>query len=100
MTEYIDRAQALAELRSGWFPQSTEYTEAVAIAKNIIEGLPAVDAVPVVRCADCAYCADEVYRGRKTGEHICKCEQWQDAEGWDRNVNLDDYCSYGVRRNG
>lgn len=86
MAEYIDRAQALSELRNGWFPQSMEYTEAVAIAKSIIEGLPAVDAVEVVRCADCGYYDRDkgVCRGRPTEPMLHR--------------RPDYFCFYGVRR--
>lgn len=45
MADYIDRGKMLAELSGGWFPQSVEYTEAVEIAKSIINGAPAENVV-------------------------------------------------------
>lgn len=44
--EYISRPKMLSELLGGFFPQDVVYTEAVAIAKQIIESAPAEDVVP------------------------------------------------------
>lgn len=56
MDEYISRPKMLSELRGGFFPQDVVYTEAVAIAKQIIESAPAEeDVVRVVRCEKCKY---------------------------------------------
>lgn len=52
------------------------------------------DSVKVVRCKNCKFC--EIYmRYGKPIDYSCTCEHWQDAEGWDKSVEPDDFCSYG-----
>lgn len=46
MDEYINRTQAIVELRSGFFPQDVVYTEAVSIAEQILRSAPAANVVP------------------------------------------------------
>ena len=84
--KYIDRDEALFELRTGLFPQDVEYTEAIGIAESIIKSAPGVDAVEVVRCKDCVRYGDvsNVCKGRPTEPNL------------HRKPN--DFCSYGVRR--
>lgn len=48
MDEYISRNKMLFELGTSFFPQSMEYTEALGIAKSLIQSAPAED-VEVVR---------------------------------------------------
>lgn len=54
---------------------------------DAVENQPTVDAVPVVRCKDCAL------RGREDCAMFYCCECGEQAT-WERD---DDYCSYGVR---
>lgn len=63
------------------------YDSAIDTAINIIESMPAADVVPVVRCKDCIFreFLDSYYGG------YC-CEQVK------REVQLDDYCSFGERK--
>lgn len=84
--KYIDRDAALFELKTGFFPQSMEFTEAVSIAKGIIERAPGVDAVEVVRCKDCKYCITLKDGGSQ-------CER---IDGL-LMTKPNDYCSYGKR---
>ena len=49
--------------------------------------LPSVDAVPVVRCKDCAYCVIDPADG------LPYCPEF-----YERTVELDDFCSRAVRR--
>jgi hypothetical protein len=44
--EYIERGEMLAALTTGFFPQDVVYTEAVSIAKQILEAAPAADVSP------------------------------------------------------
>ena len=61
------------------------FTEAAHIIKDI---LPAVDAVPVVRCKDCAFC----YKTGYSSGH--RCGLYIDFHP----VGEDHFCSYGERR--
>lgn len=55
-------------------------------AKHMIADAPAVDAVPVVRCADCVrFRPDDDVWGRCTVSGKMRCK---------------DFCSYGVRKDG
>ena len=55
-------------------------------AKHILESLPTVDAVPVVRCKDCIrFSPDDDVWGWCTVSGKMRCK---------------DYCSYGVREDG
>lgn len=89
MSEYINRTQALSDLRSGFFPQDVEHTEAVSIAKRIIEGLPVVDVVEVVRCKECRWFRREENTS-SSFDGSCDARYCE--------TNGDDYCSYGERR--
>ena len=53
-----------------------------------IEDAPTIDAVPVVRCKDCARCVP--YKG------VPICNKWRTFP----EVELDGFCSYGERKEG
>lgn len=61
--------------------------------------IPAADVVEVVRCKDCR-CWEEDGIDPITNYRcgFCRHYQWQDAEGWDRETNGNDFCSYGERK--
>ena len=46
--------------------------------------------VPVVRCKDCKY-----YYARLS---MCEHERWMDVDGWNKDVEPTNFCSYGERR--
>lgn len=56
---------------------------------SILNGFPAVDAVPVVRCKDCKH-----YRDWGNGNLVC----WNWTDTWDAATEPDGFCSYGERR--
>lgn len=56
-----------------------------------IDNAPTVDAVPVVRCKDCTHCV----RTTDIDGPGLFCAIW--GRQWNR-VQLDDFCSYGERR--
>lgn len=73
------------------------------IAENRLEtwfGLvPTVDAVEVVRCKDCYYCATEKSFGKVY--HYCEAfEQYAEGDliGVSLQVNPDHFCSWGERK--
>lgn len=53
-----------------------------------IEKAPTIDAVPVVRCRDCKWCADR--------KRYLRCVRRGFTAGYE--VKLSDFCSYGERR--
>ena len=67
--------------------ESGEYTSNVI--EKILEALPTVDAVPVMRCKDCKHCIRELAQGKWEGS----CRYWNT-----HSVMLNDFCSYGERK--
>lgn len=86
MARYIDADKIKYES----YPLDGGYVDTVFVTKEEIDRQPTADVVEVVRCKDCKH-HNEL---RKTCEHT----QWEDAEGWDRDVKLNDFCSYGERK--
>ena len=66
----------------------------MAGAMNAIDEMPAADVVEVVRCKDCKYFNHK--------ELECRCDgivqDLADSGSFRLNFYLDDYCSYGVRK--
>jgi hypothetical protein len=60
----------------------------ISAVPQFLEMLPTIDAVPVVRCKDCAYMLEA--KVNKKGFLICP------ASGME--ITDDDFCSYGERR--
>ena len=54
----------------------------------LLTQVPTIDAVPVVRCKDCARCV--MYKG------VPFCNKWRTFP----EIKLDDFCSYGERKEG
>lgn len=72
-------------------------SDADILAKEEIRFAPTVDAVPVVRCKECAEFQQkgEYYNGTPFGY----CYHWDYEEGSSPNeVDGNDFCSYGKRR--
>ena len=63
-----------------------------------IKKMPTVDAVEVVRCKDCKHSKLPAVLTQKYGEPgTLTCHNWHSPCN-KRNVNQDDFCSYGERR--
>ena len=73
--------------------------------QNVINGIPAADVVPVVRCRDCEH-AERYERTDGTEGYYCEHPQntFTYGERWDRAFKpvkeADGFCSYGERREG
>lgn len=71
-----------------------------ACMHNVLDGLPAADAVPVVRCKDCKHWHDETgwcyHHSHFIGADGEACHPWESSE-W-KMLNAEDFCSYGERR--
>ena len=70
------------------------------IAKEIIRNAPTVDAVPVVRCRDCASFEETgKYPTNKGGTPFGYCYHWQYEHGMSPNeVDGNAFCSYGEKK--
>lgn len=64
-----------------------------------IDEAPTVDAVPVVRCRDCASFEEIGKYPDNEGTPFGYCYHWQYEQGMSPNeVDGDDFCSYGERK--
>ena len=84
MAEYIEREALMRNLKQFAPEQLTPLIE------SLIQKQPAEDVVEVVRCKDCKYWQDN--NGGYPHEE-CK---WSENE----TPDLDDFCSYGERKEG
>ena len=97
MTDYIKRAEALADFEScnaenpNWTPQRV---------KTLLLRQPAADVAEVVRCKDCEY-AERYERTNGTAGYYCghPKNRFTYGERWDRVFKpvkeANDFCSYG-----
>ena len=94
MARYIDADALIAEY-------DRVHIGAPGGARKLMVDAPTADVVEVVRCKDCR-CWDEGGFDPVTNHHFgyCRHYQWQDAEGWDRETNDNDFCSYGEKKGG
>lgn len=83
MSRYIDKDKLLNRLCGNDISRMEDYYY------NAILDEPEADVVEVIRCKDCKY-YDEIY-SRCLGV-------WDISEHLDADVNEDDYCSYGERK--
>lgn len=91
--------EAMFILKHGSSEGITTYLQAIKVVEDYIEqfqqAAPEYTTLPnnvveVVRCKDCKYLLQDLSE-RKS--HICMQSSFAR-----KNVNLDDYCSYGVRK--
>ena len=62
---------------------------------KILDNAPTIDAVPVVRCRECKYWRK--YTCIHTGQDEGYCVN---PDGLDKLAHPEDFCSYGVRKDG
>ena len=92
MADLISRAAVIEYLMTnmGWRDEDgyevDDADEKRAIITDLINGIPAVDAAPVVRCRDCEFYGEEPIGTLKECYRGC---------GW---TKPSDYCSRGKRR--
>ena len=68
---------------------------AIRLIHNAIDGAPTIDAVPVVRCNDCKWFADN------NGGEWYGCYMFHVVRITPEDApKPDDFCSYGERKNG
>lgn len=53
------------------------------------------DVVRVVRCKDCVYYKEPC---KEFNYHHCSHSQWDDSDGWAREIDPVAFCSYGEQR--
>lgn len=83
--EYIDREAALIAIKV-YCPANYEAEMLARIVR-----IPAADVVEVVRCFECVYHDTADYGGGYT-KNVCRL--------FSRQIQNDDYCSYGMRKDG
>lgn len=76
-----------------------EFLRGIATAITEIEDSPAVDAMEVVRCKDCAFYIYEGV-GSSTLKRFGRCAKWYPFGNEQHSCHDDDFCSYGERREG
>ncbi len=62
--------------------------------KELIDKMPTIDAVEVVRCRNCKWFAEFTHNGEPTGHGSCNNPQ----NGWGRCPQADWFCKDGKRR--
>lgn len=93
--DLISRAAAIAQIKENYCDwcdhtdlcKSCETHDCIA---SIEQHVPAVDAVPVVRCKDCHYWHQE----------LDEVHHWYCTYGWAHQTTPDHYCADGKRRDG
>lgn len=90
MIEYIERDKAKEEILS-WAvvinrPQNLSTEDTLCV----LDSIPAADVVPVVRCKDCKHHKYEDITGYT----------WCCLDSHTRRVEMNDFCSYGKRKEG
>ena len=80
-----------ADVADKWMRQNNAFIDAA-----ILKAIPTIDAVPVVRCRECVHSSMPSGFTQRYGEpgtlscHFGPCNR--------RNVNENDFCSYGQRK--
>ena len=88
MSRYIDRDKI-----PFYIGIDAETGEEIMLATmNQIEELPTADVVEVVRCKDCKYYDDGEC------EYHSESKEMRQYERWTVDVNENDFCSYGERK--
>lgn len=88
MAEYIDREAANLALAEQGFDWDK--------AKQALASVPAADVVPVVHCNDCKHFNHE----RMECENEAVSTDHEGGAQYSLNFCLDDFCSYGERKDG
>ena len=88
MVEYIDREAANLALAEQGFDWDK--------AKQALASVPAADVAPVVRCKDCKH----FNHRRMECENEAVSTDHEGGAQYSLNFELDDFCSYGERRDG
>lgn len=88
MAEYIDREAANLALAEQGFDWDK--------AKQALASVPAADVAPVVRCKDCKHFNHE----RMECENEAVSTDHEGGAQYSLNFWLDDFCSYGERKDG
>ena len=78
----------------------TEYLENDDETVEILDDMPTVDAVPVVRCKDCVYWGNEETKVATEYQLFCVCDALKrQRKAGNCMTNEDFFCAHGERRN-
>lgn len=86
-----------ADVADRWMERNKAY-----IDTEILQAIPTVDAVPVVRCKDCKYAEKERRNAaeKRYYNEILICRNANLCEDEPLAMWPDDFCSYGERKDG
>ena len=98
MDEYIRREDALKGQRTGTFANGICFEAKPCVLVDYIESIESADVVPVVRCKDCKHVYCRTYHGRQEPIYTCTHLRSRWNINNDLEVNPDDFCSYGERK--
>ena len=99
-------ADKLLEIYKKWIPQLLSEEDGgdrrgVETCIAVLEDMPTVDAVEVVRCEKCKHAVwDEEYEMRKCVEYADYDEELGEFFGFCQYHNGDFFCAYGERKDG
>lgn len=98
MAEYIDRETAIKAIKNADCAAIADDAESCKTdyLREIIESVPAADVVPVVHCRDCKHFNHE----RMECENEAVSTDHEGGAEYSLNFELDDFCSYGERKDG
>ena len=95
MSDLISRSalkeEMVKDLAASIYMSEMRKTDIAIRVLNRIDEAPAVDAVPVVRCRECAY----AWKAKRTGTLYCELH-----ESYAFAVRPDGYCSRGAKMRG
>ena len=69
-----------------------------ALVVDVLDKQPTTDVVEVVRCKDCEYCHTSIDPKTQISIQVCGYVGYNPAQS--SQVECDDYCSHGERREG
>lgn len=97
MAEYINRKAAFDAITdlAGKAPTRSAY-EAVWKSAKVLKKIPAADVAPVVHCKDCKHFNHK----RMECENEAVSTDHEGGAQYSLNFGLDDFCSYGERKDG
>lgn len=98
IAEYIDRANLIARIKYyvTHTPEGSGEHYAYSVVLNEILNHPAADVAPVVHCKDCKHFNHK----RMECENEAVSTDHEGGAQYSLNFWLDDFCSYGERKDG
>lgn len=99
MARYIDADELIKKIFPYDVVDKKRYAINAEVVYKAIQNVTTADVVEVVRCKGCRFWEETVI-DPITNHHFgfCRHYQWQDVEGYEKETNDNDFCSYGERK--